>query len=160
MWKSLRNLSYNERPVRCVLIYTFIAYLLFVLADSVMYITIVWWLVKSFKYHRFGVAAILILIVPFIYPLVYAGSLTNLLWMLIFTPFYGLVLMIIVYPILMLLYYTITFGSLLALFFSRRKLGRFIRRSWPVHDNSALGLSNFFVFCVLFILNPSSYCCC
>ncbi len=112
-----------------MLIGTFIAYLLFLLADSVMYIAISWWFVKSFKYHRFGVAAFLILIVPFIYPLVYAGSLYNVLWMLIFTPAYGLVIMIIVFPILMLLYYTITFGSLLILFFLRKKLGRFIKRS-------------------------------
>ncbi len=107
----------------------FIAYLLFALADSVIYIAISWQLVKSFKHHRFGVAAFLILIVPFVYSLVYAGSLFNLLWMLILTPFYGLGVMIIVFPILMLLYYTITFGSLLALFFSRKKLGRLIRRS-------------------------------
>ena len=107
----------------------FIAYLLFLLADSVMYISITWWLVKSFKYHRFGVATFLILIIPFVYPLVYAGSLYDVLWMLILTPFYGLAVMIIVFPTLMLLYYIITFGGLLALFFSRKKLRRFARRS-------------------------------
>jgi hypothetical protein len=108
---------------------TVIAYLLFLLADFAMYGAITWWLVKSFKYHRFGVAAFLILIIPFIYPLVYAGSLYDVLWMLIFTPFYGLAIMIIVYPTLMLLYYVITFGSLLVLFFSRKKLGRFVKQS-------------------------------
>ena len=94
-----------------------------------MYLAFSWWLIKSFKYHRFGVAAFLILIAPFVYPLVYAGSLFNVLWMLIFTPFYGLVIMLIVFPTLMLLYYIVTFGSLLALFFSRKKLGRFMGRS-------------------------------
>jgi hypothetical protein len=108
---------------------TFLAYLLFVLADSAIYIAMSWWLVKSFRYHRFGVTAFLILIIPFVYPLVYAGSLYDVLWMLILTPFYGLAVMIIVFPTLMLLYYTIAFGSLLALFFLRKKLTRFIRRS-------------------------------
>ena len=104
----------------------FLGYLVFVLADSIMYIGILWQLVKSFKHHKFGVTAFLILIVPFFYPLVYAGSLINLLWMLILTPLYGVVVMILVFPILMLLYYAMAFGSLLALFFSRKKLGRSI----------------------------------
>jgi hypothetical protein len=109
-----------------VLVSTFIAYLLFVLADSAMYIGLSWLLIKSFKYHRFRVSAFLILITPFVYPLAYAGSLFNLLWMLIFTPFYSLVIMIMVYPLLMVLYYAISFGSLLILFLSRKKLGQFI----------------------------------
>jgi hypothetical protein len=112
-----------------VLISNFIAYLLFALADSVMYIGLTWWLIKSFKYHRFGVAAFLILIAPFVYPLVYADSLYNVLWMLIFTPFYGLIIMVIVFPILMLLYYAMTFGSLVILFFTRKKTRRFIRQN-------------------------------
>ena len=103
----------------------FIAYLLFVLADSVIYISISWWLAKSFKFHRFGVVAFLILIVPIFYPLVYAGSLLNVLWMLLLIPFYGLFVMIILYPILMLLYYAISFGSLLTLFFLRKSYGDF-----------------------------------
>ena len=106
---------------------TFIVYIVFVLADSAMYIGMSWWLVKSFKYHRFGVITFIILIVPFVCPLFYAGSLLNVLWMLIFTPFYGLLIMIMVYPIWMLLYYTVTFGSLLVLFFSRKKLRQFIK---------------------------------
>ncbi len=110
-------------------IFIFVGYLLFVLADSVMYLAISWQLVKSFKYHRFAVAAFLILIIPFIYPFVYSGSLLNLLWMLILTPFYGLVVMIIIFPTLMLLYYTITFGSLLALFYSRKKLMRLMEHN-------------------------------
>jgi len=110
-----------------VLISTFIAYLLFVLADSAMYIGLSWQLVKSFNHHRFGVAAFLILIVPFIYPLVYAGSLFKVLWMLIFTPFYGLAIMVIIFPTLMFLYCTINFGRLLVLFFIRKKLGRYVR---------------------------------
>jgi hypothetical protein len=105
----------------------FIAYLLFLLADSVMYIAITWWLVRSFKYHRFGVAAFLILIIPFIYPLVYAGSMYNVLWMLVFTPFYGLAIMIFIFPTSMMLYYILTLGSLLVLFLLRKKLGRFKR---------------------------------
>ena len=116
-----------------MLISTFIAYLLFVLADSAMYIGLSWQLAKSFKHHRFGVAAFLILIVPFIYPLVYAGSLLNFLWMLIFTPFYGVAIMIMIFPTLMLLYYTITFGSLLVLFFTRKKLRRYVRHNWLFH---------------------------
>jgi hypothetical protein len=112
-----------------VSISTFIAYLLFALADSVMYVFMSWWLVKSFKYHRFGVAAFLILIIPFVYPLVQAGSLFNVLWMLIFTPFYGIIIMIIVFPTLMLLYYTLSFGCLLVLFFLRKKLRRFMKSS-------------------------------
>jgi hypothetical protein len=111
-----------------VLIGSLVAYFLFLLADSVMYIAISWWLVKSFKYHRFGIIAFLILIIPFVYPLLYSGSLYNVLWMLIFTPVYGLVIMIIVFPIMMLLYYAITFGSLLVIFFLRKKLERFIKR--------------------------------
>ena len=107
---------------------TFIAYLLFLLADSAIYGAKSWWLVKNFKHHRFGVATFLILIVPFIYPLVYAGSLFNVLWILILTPIYGLAIMIIVFPILMLIDYTLTFGSLLALFFSRKKLRQFMKR--------------------------------
>ena len=103
---------------------TFIAYLLFLMADSAIYGAMFWWLVKNFRYHRFGVAAFLILIAPFIYPLVYAGSWFDVLWILILTPFYGLAIMIVVFPILMLIYYTLAFGSLLVLFFSRRKLRR------------------------------------
>jgi hypothetical protein len=108
---------------------TFIAYFLFVLADSVMYIALSWWVLKSFKHHRFGVASFLILIFPFVYPLVYAGSLFNVFWMLMFSPFYGLIIMIMVFPVLMLLYYAITFGTLLVLLFSRKKFERFIKRS-------------------------------
>ena len=99
-----------------------VAYLLFVLADAVMYISMSWFLAKSFKLHRFAVSAFLIWIVPFIYSLFYAGSLINLLWMLIFTPVYGSIVMILIYPAPILLYYVVAFGSLLALFIFRKKL--------------------------------------
>jgi hypothetical protein len=92
-----------------------------------MYIAITWWIVRSFKYHRFGVATFLILIIPFIYPLVYGGSVDIVLWMLIFTPFYGLAIMIFIFPTSMMLYYIMTFGSLFVLFLLRKKLGRFMR---------------------------------
>ena len=108
---------------------TFLAYLLFVLADSAIYVAMSWWLVKSFKYHRFGVTAFLILIIPFIYPLVYAGSFYDVLWMLMLTPFYGLAVMIAVFPTVMLVYYAVAFGSLLALFFSRKRLRQLTKRS-------------------------------
>lgn len=106
---------------------TFIAYLLFVLADSTIYIGLSWLLVKSFKHHRFGVVAFLVLIAPFVYPLVDAGSFLNVLWILFFTPFYGLIVMIIIYPLVMVTYYAISFGSLLILFFSRKELTQLIR---------------------------------
>ncbi len=39
-------------------------YALFVLADAVMYVSLSWFLAKSFKLHRFKVAGFLISIVP------------------------------------------------------------------------------------------------
>ena len=132
-WKCLRiNNLHREDLWRYLLASTFIAYLLFALADSVLYIAVFWWLAKSFKYHRFGVSAFLILIAPFVYPLLSAGSLINLLWMLIFTPFYGLIIMVMIYPILMLLYYAISFGSLLIIFFSRKKLRQLMKLDWEL----------------------------
>jgi len=101
---------------------TFISYLLFAVADLAIYIPLSWFLAKSFRYHRFKVVAFLILIAPFIYSLAYAGSFLNLLWMLIFTPFYGIVVMVLLYPISMMLYYAVSFGSLLMLFLLRKRL--------------------------------------
>ncbi len=87
-----------------------------------MYVALSWFLVSSFKRHRFRVTAFLIWIVPFVYSLFYAGSLINLLWMLIFTPIYGSIVMIIIYPIQVMTFYAISFGSLTAIFFFRKKL--------------------------------------
>ena len=97
-------------------------YGLFVLADAIMYVALSWFLVKSFKLHRFKVIGFLIWIVPFVYSLFYAGSLINLLWMLIFTPFYGSVVMIIIYPIPVITFYAVSFGSLIGIFILRKNL--------------------------------------
>jgi hypothetical protein len=70
------------------------------------------------------VVAFLILIAPFVYLLVFSGSLLNLLWMLFFTPFYGLAIMILVYPVWMMLYYAASFVSLFVLRFFLRKSNR------------------------------------
>ncbi len=65
-------------------------YALFVLADAVMYVSLSWFLAKSFQASPFqSRIGFLIWMVPFIYSLTLAGSLLNVLWMLIFTPFYG-----------------------------------------------------------------------
>ena len=66
--------------------------------------------------------AFLIWVVPFIYSLFYAGSLLNLLWMLIFTPFYGSVVMILIYPIQVMSFYAVSFGSLLTIFVFRKNI--------------------------------------
>ena len=97
-------------------------YLFFALADAVMYVSLSWFLVQSFKLHRFKVTAFLIWTAPFVFSLFYAGSLVNLLWMLIFTPFYGSVVMILIYPIPVMLFYGVSFGSLLTIFIFRKNL--------------------------------------
>jgi hypothetical protein len=97
-------------------------YLVLALADAVIYVSLSWFLVKSFKLHRFKVTAFLIWIGPFIYSLIYAGSLLNVLWMLIFTPFYGSVVMILIYPIPVVSFYAVSFGSLLTIFILRKNL--------------------------------------
>lgn len=102
-------------------------YALFVLADAVMYVSLSWFLAKSFKLHRFKVAGFLIWMVPFIYSLTLAGSVLNVLWMLIFTPFYGAVVMILVYPLQVMLFYAASFGSLLGIFFWRKKSKKSLR---------------------------------
>jgi hypothetical protein len=68
------------------------------------------------------VIGFLIWIVPFIYSLFYAGSLINLLWMLIFTPVYGSVVMILIYPIPVMTFYALSFGSLIGTYILRKKL--------------------------------------
>jgi hypothetical protein len=65
--------------------------------------------------------AFLVLTAPFIYPLFYTGDLFSILWMLIFTPFYGLLVMVLVYPVFMGIYYVISCGVFAALFVLRRK---------------------------------------
>jgi len=94
---------------------TIIAYLLFILADFAIYSGLVWLLWSSYKTHRLGVIAFVILVAPFFYTVIVAGSLLNLLWVLFFTPFYGVIVMILVYPIWMLLYYVISLVSLVVL---------------------------------------------
>ena len=108
---------------------TLIAYSLFALADFVMYFGLSWVLRSYYKHHRLGVIAFVVLIGPFIYPLVYAGSIFNLLWVLFFTPFYGLVIMILVYPAWMMLYYSVSFGGLLVLTFFLRKYNKTLLRT-------------------------------
>ena len=110
---------------------TLIAYFLFALADFVMYFGLFWVLRSYCKSHRLGVVAFVVLIGPFIYPLVYAGSLFNLLWMLFFTPFYGLIIMILVYPAWMLLYYAVSFGSLCVIAFLSRKYKKNLNKHRP-----------------------------
>lgn len=89
-----------------------------------MYVALAWFLIKSFRLHRFRVVGFIVLIAPFVYALLNAGSLFNLLWMMIFTPFYGLIVMILVYPTVMLLYYVVSFGSLLIVFLLRKKVAK------------------------------------
>jgi hypothetical protein len=105
----------------------FVAYLLFILADAAMYIGLFWQLKRSFKFHKFEVAAFLVLIAPFVYVLASAGGFFDLLWMLIFTPFYGLAIMILVYPLFMMVYYAVSFGSLFCLFLTRKRLNHWQR---------------------------------
>jgi hypothetical protein len=96
-------------------------YLILASANAVMYLSLAWFLAKSFKFHRFKVTAFLIWIVPFVYSLFYAGSLLNVFWMLIFTPFYGSIVMILVYPVPVTLFYAVSYGSLLTIIFFLRK---------------------------------------
>jgi hypothetical protein len=70
------------------------------------------------------VVGFVVLTAPFVYVLLNAGSLFNLLWVLILTPFYGLIVMTLVYPTVMLLYYVVSFGSLLSVFLLRKKIAK------------------------------------
>ena len=98
------------------------AYLIFIVANAVMYVSLAWFLLKSFKLHRFRVVGFIIVTAPFVYVLLNAGSLFDLLWIMVFTPFYGLIVMILVYPTAMLVYYVVSLGSLSAVYILRKKV--------------------------------------
>jgi hypothetical protein len=100
-----------------------VAYLVFALADGVMYFGLAWFLAKSFKRHKFKVVGFIFFVAPFVYALASVGSVFGALWMLIFTPFYGLIVMMLLHPALMLSYYALSFGSLLGVYF-------YHKRSW------------------------------
>ena len=119
--KSFKTNNQDSIVGPCLPVNEIGGYLVIAAADAVLYVSLSWFLVKSFKLHRFKVSAFLIWMVPFVYSLFYAGSTLNVLWMLIFTPFYGSVVMILIYPMEVMLFYAVSFGSLLAIFLLRKK---------------------------------------
>jgi hypothetical protein len=98
------------------------AYVLFSLADVAIYFGFLVILKSVYKNHRLFCLAFLIFISPFVYPLANSGSLFNVLWMLFFTPLYGVIVMMIAYTNWMILYYVVAYGSFAALnFFCKKK---------------------------------------
>ncbi len=103
--------------------------MLLALADAVLYVSLALLLLRSFRRHRFKVAGFVVFMVPFFYVLAYSGGWVNLLWMLFFTPFYGVVVMALLYPAFMLLYYMASFGGLLTVFYLMKRNARLKRQA-------------------------------
>jgi hypothetical protein len=91
------------------------AYVLFSLADVGIYVGFLVMLRSLYKNHRLFCLAFLIFISPFVYPIANSGILFNMLWMLFFTPLYGVIVMMITYTNWMILYYVVAYGSFAAL---------------------------------------------
>ncbi len=97
------------------------AYVLFSLADFAIYVGFLLMLKSVYTTHRLFCLAFLIFIFPFVYPLANSGSLLNVLWMLFFTPLYGVIVMMITYTNWMMVYYVVAYGSFAALNFLFKK---------------------------------------
>ncbi len=110
------------------------AYVLILVADIVIYGGIFVILRSIYRQHRLRCIAVLIFMFPFVYLLATAGSLLNILWMLVLTPLYGVIILLIVYPLRMLLYYLVAFAVLVALnlFIRNRK-----RKTLDIHNTSS-----------------------
>jgi hypothetical protein len=83
---------------------------LFSFADAIMYLAFFFALRALYKRHRLAVQIFLILVSPFAYVLATAGTLFNVLWMLFFTPLYGVIVLGLLYPTWIVLYYCIALG--------------------------------------------------